>query len=189
MAKTDTVTGLKRCGKCREQKSPEDFHRARNTTDGRHGWCRVCMNAYMSSRRIRIRPVLPFGMKRCPACGEIKALDDFGRNMVKPDRARSYCRPCENAQNRIRQRVYVKTERYRLLESAQRKKDWKNGKTRARQFARLAVYFGLLVQRPCERCGAEEVQAHHEDYSKPLDVRWLCLVHHGEAHRKEKEPR
>jgi len=31
---------------------------------------------------------------------------------------------------------------------------------------------------PCEICGCEKSEAHHDDYSRPLDVRWLCRVHH-----------
>jgi hypothetical protein len=35
----------------------------------------------------------------------------------------------------------------------------------------------------CEVCGVANAQAHHDDYTKPLDVRWFCQAHHGEAHR------
>lgn len=47
----------------------------------------------------------------------------------------------------------------------------------------VAVRSGRLLRRPCEVCGTEPAHAHHDDYSKPLDVRWLCPAHHGEEHR------
>lgn len=48
-----------------------------------------------------------------------------------------------------------------------------------------AIRDGRLVRKPCERCGATVgVEAHHDDYSKPLDVRWLCPKHHMELHAK-----
>lgn len=48
-----------------------------------------------------------------------------------------------------------------------------------------AVAAGKLKAKPCERCGfALGVQAHHEDYSKPLEVVWLCTKCHGARHRE-----
>ncbi|HEB29231.1 MAG TPA: hypothetical protein ENI05_16015 [Porticoccus sp.] len=48
-----------------------------------------------------------------------------------------------------------------------------------------AIKTGKLVQGPCEVCGSTGVYAHHEDYDKPLEVRWLCTLHHGVTRRKE----
>jgi hypothetical protein len=52
----------------------------------------------------------------------------------------------------------------------------------ARRKARAAVRAGKLTRQPCERCGDPKADAHHEDYSKPLDVRWLCRKHHAVRH-------
>jgi len=50
-----------------------------------------------------------------------------------------------------------------------------------------ALKMGKLVKGPCNRCGAtENIQGHHHDYDKPLDVEWLCPVCHGKEHRKVK---
>jgi hypothetical protein len=38
---------------------------------------------------------------------------------------------------------------------------------------------------PCEVCKETNVDAHHDDYNKPLDVRWLCKKHHREHHKSE----
>ena len=40
------------------------------------------------------------------------------------------------------------------------------------------------MKRPCENCGALEVEAHHDDYDKPLEVRWLCRHDHRQLHRE-----
>ncbi len=53
-----------------------------------------------------------------------------------------------------------------------------------------AIRKGVLIQQPCEDCGdyglrddgKNKVQAHHDDYSKPLDVRWLCRKCHYQWH-------
>lgn len=54
---------------------------------------------------------------------------------------------------------------------------------KANQAVNNAIRDGRLTRQPCEVCGAQKAQAHHEDYSKPLDVRWLCTKHHAEWHR------
>lgn len=54
---------------------------------------------------------------------------------------------------------------------------------RARWLAKNAVARGKLVPQPCERCGSEKhVEKHHEDYARPLDVRWLCRGCHKAEH-------
>jgi hypothetical protein len=55
---------------------------------------------------------------------------------------------------------------------------------KARRKVRHEIVMGRMQRQPCEVCGAEEVHAHHDDYSKPLDVRWLCPSHHREHHAK-----
>jgi len=54
----------------------------------------------------------------------------------------------------------------------------------ARSDARHGVRDGKIIKKPCEVCGDEKVQMHHDDYSKPLDVRFLCRKHHLELHGK-----
>lgn len=49
-----------------------------------------------------------------------------------------------------------------------------------------AIRDGKLTRQPCEvrKCKEPFAEAHHDDYSKPLDVRWLCKKHHTEHHVK-----
>lgn len=57
-----------------------------------------------------------------------------------------------------------------------------------------AIKKGILKPSPCEECGKTGkmsdgrnlVQAHHDDYNKPLDVRWLCQPCHHEWHKNNK---
>lgn len=51
-----------------------------------------------------------------------------------------------------------------------------------------ATATGRVIRMPCEVCGAKKgIHAHHEDYSKPLDVKWLCPLHHVARHRVLRE--
>jgi ribosomal protein S27AE len=55
-------------------------------------------------------------------------------------------------------------------------------KVLAREKAHYAITQGKLKRMPCEVCGELKVHAHHDDYSMPLNVRWLCRKHHRELH-------
>lgn len=47
----------------------------------------------------------------------------------------------------------------------------------------VALRSGKIVKGPCEKCGDKKAEAHHDDYNKPLEVRWLCRKCHDEWHR------
>ena len=53
----------------------------------------------------------------------------------------------------------------------------------------MAVKAGLLERQPCEICGSQDSYAHHKDYFKPLDARFLCQsrhqIRHGELRKLE----
>jgi hypothetical protein len=42
---------------------------------------------------------------------------------------------------------------------------------------------GELISLPCEACGNPNTHAHHDDYNKPFDIRWLCPSHHKQHHK------
>jgi hypothetical protein len=66
--------------------------------------------------------------------------------------------------------AYRKTEKYKQMQ-------------KAHGLVRRAIDSGRLTRMPCEKCGVNEAEAHHMDYSKPLEVKWLCKSHHVEQHR------
>jgi hypothetical protein len=68
-------------------------------------------------------------------------------------------------QRRRRERDPVKTVAYRAIHNGLRD--------------------GKVFRKPCEICGDTKVHAHHLDYSKPLQVQWLCKKHHLHVHHKE----
>lgn len=62
-------------------------------------------------------------------------------------------------------------------------------KAAAHLAVKVAKRRGELVPQPCETCGVARAHAHHEDYSKPLDVRWLCRPCHHAEHGGFRGPR
>lgn len=52
----------------------------------------------------------------------------------------------------------------------------------AQLLVHLALKSGKLTKQTCEVCGASKAEAHHDDYTKPLEVHWLCRSHHRKLH-------
>lgn len=96
----------------------------------------------------------------------------------------------ERRRNRVRVAV-ARSEGRGPAQSPDAKRAWakrNREKVNAEQKLRRAVAAGLVEPKPCEVCGAK-AQAHHPDYSKPLEVKWLCLCHHHEEHVRMREER
>lgn len=87
----------------------------------------------------------------------------------------SRCLGCE----RERSRKYYEENKERFA-----RRDAKlTEKRKARNKIKNLIARGVVTRKPCEVCGESETHAHHDDYSKPLDVRFLCPRHHAEIHR------
>lgn len=85
-----------------------------------------------------------------------------------------YCKSChaENMRNN-------RPKHSELPEPARRKAN-------ARSYLHVYVKRGKVQKGLCEVCGSERAEAHHEDYTKPLEVHWLCRDHHLELHEAQK---
>lgn len=58
-----------------------------------------------------------------------------------------------------------------------------------RMVCRCARRNGRLKPSPCEVCGEPKVHGHHDDYTQPLAVRWLCQKCHSALHESLNPPR
>lgn len=57
----------------------------------------------------------------------------------------------------------------------------------ARDITKKAINSGKIKRGRCIVCKIPNAQAHHEDYSKPLQITWLCASHHRQHHARAKE--
>lgn len=66
---------------------------------------------------------------------------------------------------------------------------WRNDnrdKCAAHWLVQSAIEQGRLLKQPCSECGATgRIHAHHEDYTKPLDIIWLCGKCHNILHARK----
>lgn len=142
----------------------------------------------------------------CDACGATRPTSDFyWRNDL--NRFRSTCKDCWNAAAAAREATSEKkakrseqrkasraqeVNRARERKSATAYRHRHPEKTVAKRMVRSALSSGDLVRpEACSQCGlgcvradgASGIQAHHTDYSRPLDVVWLCIKCHAKEHR------
>lgn len=96
------------------------------------------------------------------------------------------CRKCNTA----RMKRYASTKIGREHIRLNNKKSYHKNiiKCKARGYFHLKVprlyAEGKLTDKICSVCGSVlNVQAHHPDYSKPLEVIWLCTPCHADEHR------
>jgi len=109
--------------------------------------------------------------------------------------------PAFAEKEKIRKRLSYRKRRDANLEAfRERERRWAKKKPqskripehqKARLEVRKAVMNGILIRpKRCPKClsSKDRIQAHHHDYSKPLEIEWLCSRCHGKEHRLPKEP-
>jgi len=102
-----------------------------------------------------------FSLKPCAACGT---------NFARP--THPYCNKCHAAYMREWRKTHPLTPEQRV-------------KSNARSYAGSYKRRGKIIPQPCSVHGCNSpAQMHHDDYSRPLDVEWMCRPHHLAHHRE-----
>lgn len=180
--------GLKWCPTCSTAKPFSDFFRKAAARDGHRHQCRACehkrQKKYVAANPEKVKSWRQDRYWRDPNKARKAKRDDYYRHRTKrinsvraqtdPEQKREYDR-----QYRLRPEVQA-----RKRERERRYKEEQRAKYRAHYTVKNALRDGRLTRQPCEVCGLPHGEAHHDDYSKPLEVRWLCKAHHRAAHAR-----
>lgn len=133
-------------------------------------------------------------MKRCFRCDRILQIDQFYKHPRTKDGRSNKCKDCTKSE--VRQNRRKKIEYYRQYDrqrgsrqTHEYHKDLRERRPeayRARYAVSNAIRDGRLTKkRECEHCGdSGYIHGHHDDYSKPLDVIWLCVPCHKNRHKE-----
>ena len=132
-------------------------------------------------------------IKTCFKCGAEKSRTEFYRHPKMVDGLLGKCKEC--TKNDVTKNRNAKLDYYR-------KKDRDRGSRQTSVDTRLyrannpekyaahtalnnALRYGKIEKAPCMICGVvgNSVHGHHDNYSRPLDVVWLCAPHHFERHK------
>ena len=105
------------------------------------------------------------GVEFVPETYHLKSYAHMCRPCIRKNRRQYFAR--HHDQRRLYRRIYQLTHQH---------------KQRARREVHKKIASGELQRQPCEVCGCLPVEAHHPDYDKPLEIKWLCKQHHIELH-------
>ena len=116
--------------------------------------------------------------RKCSKCKQVKGLLEFPRH-----KNRSLGRDCQCKECKRKYRKPIATK----LKDAQKKKLWyKRHPLAKRAHCRIERELKAgRIRRPnrCESCDSYgQVHAHHDNYSKPDEVEWLCVLCHRSRH-------
>jgi ribosomal protein S27AE len=121
----------------------------------------------------------------------VKDIEEFYTHPRMADGHLGKCRECARLYGR--QHYENNIEKYHDYERLKRKrsKDYKKimainyrkyhpERYEAHRLTSYGIRTGKIIRQSCSNCGNPKSQAHHNDYSKPYDIDWLCF----ECHRK-----
>lgn len=134
-------------------------------------------------------------VKTCAECKEVKPKTDFYRHPKSGDGLLHICKACHRHRMKIRRLTnpYVQQherdraklpERKRYLrENADKWRKENPAGYRAHNAVNNAIRDKKMAKEPCALCGTtENVHGHHKDYTRPLEVTWLCARCHQRLH-------
>ena len=138
-------------------------------------------------------------MKYCNTCETEKDESMFHKRAASSDGFCAKCKTCQKVYDKLRNKqdhrkearaIYAQTEEGKLAGNKAKSEYRKRNPNKAKAHAIVArsMRAGNLVKEPCKKCGSEEsIHAHHDDYSQPLNIQWLCPKHHHQWHAKNGE--
>ena len=131
--------------------------------------------------------------KKCFKCDVEKPMSEFYKHQQMGDGTLNKCKECaKNDVNTHRKNNIERIREYDRKRGNRQDSDYlrkyrENNpeKYKATGMVHRAIRSGRLKKKVCEVCGLDKnIHAHHPDYSKPLDVVWLCCVCHNKEHPK-----
>ncbi len=134
--------------------------------------------------------------KKCFKCDQVKPLEEFYKHSKMADGHLNKCKECaksdvrkhrfENDSVRAYDRARYHNDPDRMMHIFENSIKWFNNNPEAKKAhdaLNNAVRDKRIIKQPCSVCGSTyRIHGHHAEYSKPLEVKWLCAKHHQRLH-------
>lgn len=192
---------MRKCYVCKETKEFTEFHKDKTQIGGITYQCKKCKSEIGKKKRAE-NPEKHREQNRKSLEKNYESIKESQRKhiirnrdkILKRRRERREPRKVElNRQESERRKTKRKNDADFLHRERQKQRDYyaKNKekmlpKHNAHKLIMYAVKLGI-IKKPenCEICHSNiRIEGHHDDYSKPLEVRWLCKCCHYKADRK-----
>lgn len=180
--------GSKECRKCNILKPLCDFHNHKGMKDGHTGTCKLCAKEYYKTEKGKLSKTECQRRYSKTGAGRLAARKSQSKyNKTDAGRATVAKHRCSDIYHTTTLARRDTTE-FKALHNAEAEKYRLKypKKCEARKKVGRAVRIGELIKPTvCSRCGkGGRIEGHHKDYSKPLEVEWLCHKCHSKEHKK-----
>jgi hypothetical protein len=158
------TTSIKTCFKCKAEKAVTEFYKHSAMADGYLGKCKECTKLdTINNRRDKLEYYTDYDKHRAMQPHRVAARHQYQQT----DAGKAAC--------------FRAREKWQISNPVKRKaSEQVNNAVRDRRIAKPVA---------CEACSKTgcRIHGHHDDYSKPLSVRWLCPACHNSWHRENGE--
>lgn len=154
---------MKECFKCGAEKPLTQFYKHKAMADGHLNKCKACAKMDVQKNRL----------------DKVEYYREYDRKRHAED-------PVRRSYNHAHSAAWRKSNPKRHAELTREWSIRNPEKRRAHSAVNNAIRGGKLIKpTACESCGENNVaiHGHHHDYSKPLDVEWLCPQCHSDRHK------
>jgi len=196
---------MKTCQKWYVEKSNDFFGKDAQKVDGLSSYCKECLKKRSNYQRQRNKEqykkyFAEYREKNRDLLRERSKIDYYvnwekrrrlanenyykRRELIAVQRAQKRRLSGEREKNRIRQKLWRQENRSKY---ALQITEWKKSnpeKAASHSLILWAIKTGLIKRdSECKQCGKNcKTEGHHENYSKPLEVTWLCKLCHAKKH-------
>jgi len=190
---------MKKCYICKEIKEISEFYNDKSQSGGKSYECKKCKSEIRKKQRLsnvdKYREQQRKSLERnydSIRASQKRHLEKNRDKILKRRRENRLNKRDEiNKKESLRRKndpLYYIKERKRQKAWREKNKEKLKNKTDTHKLVMYAVKLGILSKpKECSKCGQmKRIEGHHEDYSKPLEVIWLCNPCHQALHKTKK---
>ena len=180
---------MKVCTKCKVEKDLNEFSKCKSAKDGLQYMCKICLKQYYLRNKEKMNQYQKqyYQLNREEMNQYQQEYKQLNKEEIKA--YKKQYRQLNREKIKAYKKQYRQLNREKINENKKQYCHRNPEKQKARYMLNYAVQSGK-IHKPvfCSSCDSDKhLEAHHTDYSKPLEVTWLCRSCHVDLHRGLRE--